>query len=240
MHKQRLMAQGRLDAHRPVQIAIVGRKGSGKTELAYRLFDTYPFDRVAIDPNGDLKMPEDTVELEPPVPARWPRELVEEARARTMSRAPKRQTLYFVPDFHESTYLDDMDRVLGMSYTHGRCCTFFDEAHEGMPAGRTPPHARRKLRQGRHRDNTDIYATPRPMTVDPLMISNADWVYVFDLPNPADRRRVAENIGWHPKDFDAAVGQLGEFEYLRYEARTKDLAHLPALPREAIKNHRSA
>jgi hypothetical protein len=229
------VSDGKLDPHKPAQICVVGRKGSGKTELAYLLFDTYPFDRVAIDPNGDLKMPEDAVELEAPLPSRWPGEQVAQIRG----DKAKRQTLYFVPDFHEPTYLDDMDRVMGMSFSHGRCCTFFDEAHEGMPANRTPPHARRKLRQGRHRENTDIYATPRPMTVDPLMICNADWVYVFDLPNPADRKRVAENTGLPPREMDEAVGQLGEYEYLRYDAARKDWAHLPALPPDRIRHHKS-
>ena len=228
------MADGKLDPHKAAQICVVGRKGSGKTELAYLLFDSYPFDRACIDPNGDIKMPEDTVELELPIPSRWPAEQVRQLQG----EKAKRQTLHFVPDFHEPTYLDDMDRVMGMTFSHGRCCTLFDEAHEGMPANRTPPHARRKLRQGRHRDNTDIYATPRPMTVDPLMISNADWVYVFDLPNPADRKRVAENTGLDPKEMDAAVAALGEFEYLRYDASKKDWAHLPALPANQIRHHK--
>jgi hypothetical protein len=229
---------GQMDPHKAVQVGVFGMKGSGKSELLYRLFDTYPYDKVAIDPNADLKMPEGTFELEPPIPGRWPTQAIEEARARTVGEKPKPQVLYFAPDFHEATYIEDMDAVVGMSYSHGRACLLFDEVHEGAPANRTPPHMRRTLRQGRHREQTNLLATPRPLTVDPLVISNADWVYVFMLPNPNDRKRVAENIGWDPKDFDAAVMGLGDYEYLRYEARTRDLAHFPALPLEVIKHHR--
>lgn len=226
---------GQLDPYKTVQVAVFGRKGSGKTELAFRIFDTYPFDRVAIDPNGDLKMPEDTVDLELPIPSRWPGEQVAKAQG---DRA-KRQTLYFVPDFHEATYRDDMDRVLGMAYSHGQCCVFFDEVHEGAPANGTPPHMRRDLRQGRHRKQTLIFATPRPMTIDPLVISNADRVYIFDLPSPADRKRVADNIGVTPATMDAGIAALGEFEYLRFIAATKELTHHDPLPADQLKHHTS-
>jgi hypothetical protein len=97
---------------------------------------------------------------------------------------------------------------------------------------------RRSLRQGRHREQTLILATPRPVTVDPLVIANANWVYVFKLPNPNDRKRVAETIGWEPKDFDAAVFDLSDFEYLRYDGKKDELVHLPPLPAEALKHHR--
>lgn len=227
------MADGTLDPRKAVQVALVGKRGSGKTELLYRLFDTYPYDRLAIDPNGDLKMPEGTVDLEPPIPARWPGQAFEQLHGERR----KQQTLYFRPDFHEDGYREDMDRAIGMAYAHGRCAVLFDEVHEGAPANRTPPHMRRALRQGRHRELTELFATPRPLTVDPLVIANADVVYVFKLPNPHDRRRVADCIGWDPKDFDQAVSELGEYEYLRYESKTDDLAHYPALPASVIKHH---
>jgi hypothetical protein len=231
--------RGTQDPYKAVQICVVGMKGSGKTELAYRLFDTYPFDRVAIDPNRDLKMPDDTVELDLPVPSRWPGEQVQRIQG---EERRKRQTLYFSPDFYEPTYREDMDRIMGMAYNHGRACVLFDEVHEGAPANQTPPHMRRSLRQGRHRKQTLILATPRPMTVDPLVISNADWVYAFTLPNPDDRKRVAKNIGWAERDFDAAMAELGPFEYLRYEHKAGggELVHLPPLPAEVLKHHNAS
>lgn len=227
-----------MDPHRAVQISVVGKRHSGKSELAFLLFDSYPFDKVAVDPNGDLKMPLDAIRLEPPYPARWPNERIEQVREAT-GRPERFSTLYAVPDFHSPAYREEMDRLVGMAYGHRRTCLFFDEAHEGAPSNSTPPHMRRALRQGRHQELTTIFATPRPMTVDPLIIANSDWVYVFKLPNPHDRRRVAETIGWDPKSFDADVAELGPFEYLRYDSDHDDLAHMPALPADAIRHHTS-
>ncbi len=226
-----------LNPHKATQIAVVGKKGSGKTELAYLLFESYPYDRILVDPNSDIKVPEDTEELETGGLARWP-------TADPLDRN-RRRTFRYVPDFGAGDYVEDLDRVVGMAYTHPRTLLFIDEAHEAAPAGRTPPHMRRALRQGRHRQLSSIYVTPRPLTVDALMLSNADWVYVFKLPNPNDRRRVAETIGWDPRDFDDAVHALGPYEYLRHgpakdptEEHQDELVHMPALPRDQIKGHR--
>lgn len=218
------------DASRACQIAVVGKKGEGKTELAYLLFDSYPYDRLAIDPNADLKLPEHTLELTPPIPTRWPA---------SQFKDEDDQVAVFKPDFGSPTYREEIDEALGLAYAHRKTCVFVDEAHEAFPASRTLPHARRCLRQGRHHELTLICATPRPLTVDPLVIANADWVYIFKLKNPADRRRIADSIGWDPKAFDRAVDELGPFEYLRYDDKTDDLAHFPPLPIDLIRHHRS-
>lgn len=228
--------QGKLDPHKPVQVFITGMKGSGKSELGYLLFDSYPFDRVAIDPNGDLKMPEDTLEIDSPVPTRWPGEAYKKA----YGERAKRQTLHYVPHFEQPDYLEEMDRVMAMALSHGNTCVFSDEAHEMLPANRTPPHSRRALRQGRHSDLTWILTSPRPKTIDPLAVAQADWVYIFRLNNREDRRRVAENIGWDIKDFDDAHAGLAEYGYLRYDAANDDLARFPPLPRELIRHHKAA
>ena len=224
------------DPAKPTQIAVVGKKGSGKTELAVVLFDSYPRDRLGIDPNGDIHFPPDAVELDPPIPARWPGHLFE----RVTGERRKPQTLRYVPNFAEPDYLEQMDRAVGLAYGHPGTMLLVDEAHEVAPANRTPPHMRRALRQGRHHDLSLILVTPRPLTVDPLVVSQADWVYVFKLPNPNDRKRVAESIGWDPKAFDEAVHDLEQFEYLRYDSGRDDLAHFPALPAELIRHHKAA
>lgn len=223
------------DPLKATQIAVVGKKGQGKTELAWLLFDSYPFDKVAIDPNGDLKVPEGTIELDSDeLPSRWP--VAREWTGQEKKHAP--QCLRYKPDFGSPSYRDDIDRVIGLAYGHRRTACFVDEAHEAFPSGQVRPHGRRALRQGRHHDLTLIMATPRPITVDPLVLANADWVYVFALPNPNDRRRVAETIGWDPRSFDEAVAELGPFEYLRYDSGIDDLAHFPALPKDLIVGHK--
>jgi hypothetical protein len=217
------------DASKPQQVTIVGKKGEGKTELAYLLFDSYTGPKLAIDPNGDLKMPEHTLELELPLPTSWPTSSFPDQ---------ERQVARFVPDFGTATYEAEIDQALGLAYGHRNVCTFVDECHAAFPAGRTGPHGRRCLRQGRHHGLTQINADLRPMLLDPLVLANADWIYVFRLKNPADRRRVADSIGWDPKDFDDAVQALGPHEYLRYDDAIDDLAHFPALPEELLKRHK--
>jgi hypothetical protein len=222
-------------AHKAFQMFVCGKKGTGKTELAYLMWESYPYDRLLIDPNNDIKIPDniEVIDLDADnLPSRWPVNLAEKKKART---------LRFVPDFGNPGYLEQIDHCLGLAYVHGKTCVLVDEAHEAIPANRTPPHFRRALRQGRHRDLTLIMATPRPMTIDPLAISNADWTYVFKLNGPADRKRVAENIDWNPQDFDQAIAELREHEYLRYDAGFNggegDLAHFPALPKDQIRHH---
>ena len=227
------------DPRDSVQIFICGKKKSGKTELAFHLFDGYPFDRICIDPNGDIKMPPDTLELTSPLPTRWPGEAYETAFGKK-----RRQTLHFVPEVHLDGYKEEMDRAVALAYAHGNSALFFDECQVGAPANQTPPHMRRALWQGRHSPMTLILASPRPMTIDPLCISQADYVYAFKLQNPADRKRVAENIGWDPKDFDDAMAELKAYEFLRYEAGAEEgsgeLVHFPALPPHLIRHHQAA
>jgi hypothetical protein len=224
------------DPRKATQITILGNRRTGKSELGYVLFDSYPFDRIAVDPPGDLKMPEDTLRLDT-VPPRWPGAAYE----RAMGERKKRQTLYYPPDFHSPTYLQDMDDAVGLAYAHGNCCLLFDEVHELAQANRTPPHMRRMLRQGRHRNVTTIYMTQRPLTIDPLIIAHADYLYIFKLRNPADRKRVAESMGWDQRELDAALAELGQYEYLRFQADATggdgDLAHFPALPSHMIRGH---
>lgn len=217
----------KIDPARSHFITIVGRKGSGKSLLAHRLFSTYPYDKVVADIHADTVLPSspyhvDAEELAAPLPVRLP----------TLGKEGP-QTWRFVPDSSSPTYVDDLDRLVGLCYLHKRTCLWIDEVSELTTANKTPPNYRRALRLGRHRDLTLIQCEIRPINIDPLVIAQADYVYIFELPNPRDRQRVADTIGWDPKDLDAAVRGLPQYGYLRYDARAHDdqrLVEFPPLP----------
>lgn len=234
---------GKLDPKRAVQIAVVGRKRSGKSELAWLLFNSYPFDRVLIDPNGDLLAGDDFVDIEPPVGTRWPSIQWPDGE----ENPRRRESLRFVPNLLTPTHDEDMDRAAGLAYGHAkRTMLFVDEAQHAAPVGAKTraPHMYRCLAQSRHgcggQGLSMILAMPRPMAVTPLAISQADLTYIFKLPNPGDRKRVADCIGFTPRALDEAVAGLGPHEFLCFDVTTDELTHYPALPKHLVAGHAGA
>jgi hypothetical protein len=244
---------GELDFADGLIITCVGKKRSGKSVMGLLLAHSYPGDLVVIDVAGDdgpvreyegRVVNPDVFELSGCVdelPRKWPEHQRNEDRP---------MVLRYVPDAGSSTFLEDMDAVAGLAMSHGDCAILVHEIGRAAPAGRTPPHMSRILQHNRHRHVTAIFCGPRPKTIDPLVMSQADLVYVFAMPNTLDRQRIAENIGWPPVDFDAAVRRLGPHEHLRYddnealpkvdddgEAIEPDLrlVHCEALPEDDVK-----
>jgi hypothetical protein len=219
-----------LDPRKGGQVFVSGKKGFGKSVLARHLFDSYPYDRLVLDVTGDLtadfrKDGLPFTKLTPDaLPLRFPKD-------------PEggRSTLVLAPDMGDhGTAVDQMDRALGLALDNPPTLVWCDEVGEFSIAGQTPPNLRRALHHGRHRKLFLLLCGPRAMNVDPLCISQADAVATFKTPNPADRKRIAENIGWPPKAFDAAVHPLRRYEYLWYDAdaETEELLHMPPLPRK--------
>lgn len=230
-------ARGELDIGDGRIIACLGKKRSGKSKMARLLFDTYPGDRLVIDVNGTDGPVGGVHEIRGSVeelPARWPEHLRDDKEP---------MTLRYVPDAGSPTFIEDMDAAVGLAWKRGKVCVLVHEMGLLAEANRTPPNTRRVLQSNRHREVTLIACAPRPLTMDPLVLLQADIVYTFDLPNPADRRRVAETIGWPPREFDEAVLELGPHEYLRYdsnEPRPEDpkddlrMIHFEPLPADVV------
>lgn len=209
-----------IDPRRANHIAIFGRKGSGKSTLAQRFWDSYPFDRLVIDPTHDVDPHDPKAQTLHDVPARWPMKGFND----------ERQTFRYLPDPGSSTYQDDLDRAVQMAFAHGRGLLWVDEVGELTTANATPPAMRRLLQQGRHRDISVLFCGPRPKHIDPLVISQADYLALFEIPSPMDRQRVADTIGFDAGEFEEAHRELVDHGYLWWDTRARELEVRPPLP----------
>jgi len=75
------------------------------------------------------------------------------------------------------------------------------------------------------------------------VLGQSDLVYVFELPNRADRETVADAIGWDRDDFHLAVSELPAHGYLRADTNENRpegdepdlrLVSCPPLPPEVV------
>lgn len=221
-----------LDPDAGFYIFACGKKGSGKSHLARRIFDSYPYDKLLIDPPRtaiaqmrDEGVPMEVLEADM-LPARLPRP----AETGEDGRPPV--TYVFGPDMGSATAVDDMDRAVGLAHVHGLMCLWLNEFGAICNAHYTPPNLRRVLHHGRHQKMSLLMCCPRPMDIDGLGISQADAVAVFALPNPRDRERVAGEIGWPPQRFHQAAAALNpkRHDYLWYDDTEMVLYHMPPLP----------
>ena len=237
-----VIADGRL-------ISCFGKKKSGKSVLAKMLFLSYPDDKIVIDiagddgPNGD-----DILELTGNTAATMPRSWPESARD-----GKKPMTLRYVPDGESPTLLEDMGAVLSLAKIHGNkrraqggmgCGVLIHEIGVIGEAHKTPRQLRSLLMHNRHNAVTLFMCGPRTQTIDPLIIAQSDVVYIFELMNPDDRKRLAQSIGWDTDSLTQAIEGLGPHEYLRFDSNEMKpmhgeddlrLVHYPALPESAVR-----
>lgn len=211
----------------PIQVVMVGRKGRGKTELAYQLWDTWEGDRLVIDVTGDvgaLHPEEETVDLASPVPSRWPTELKDADNPRL--------SLRYVPDRALSVRekLEEYDRLCGMCFEHGNTLLWIDDAASVIPVHNTGPQAQVMLEQSRHGPLWLMITAPRPKGINVLALANADVVYAFQTPNADDQVRLADAWGHDRRFITEQLTQLEPYHYIRYHAAADELALLPPIP----------
>lgn len=147
---------------------------------------------------------------------------------RDPARPPDARRARFVP--YDPGDLDAIDRVYRWAFTTFPRYVWADEAGYIAPARSTSAGVRTLIAQGRKRSIGHLACHTRPREVDPGLISNAAHVFVFDIPNPDDRRRVAELSGVPPATLDAELRRLPEFGFLWYDQRLNRLTAIDPLP----------
>lgn len=115
-------------------------------------------------------------------------------------------TARFVPRDPED--LDAYGRVYGWCFDRFPRYVWADEAGLILPAHGCPKPATRYLVQGRKRQLGHLACHTRPREISRNLIGQAQHVIVFALPNPDDRRHVADLVGIAPRDFDALLARL--------------------------------
>lgn len=211
-------------------IAIFGRKRSGKSVFAREMFRGWTgVDKLVIDPSGDADPGADlgTITLRS-LPLQLPRP----------ARRGEHTVTRWIPDPASSSYAEDLDRAVGLALHPKDVPTLMwvDEVGRVFPTGskgQTGPNGRTFLEQSRHYYTSALLCGPRPVGVDPLVISQADRVVMYDLPHPKDRTRLAENIGRPAAELVRELDELKrlpEHSFLMYDARTNALYQCPPLP----------
>lgn len=221
-----------VDPNKNQVIGVFGRKGSGKSVFAHKLFRDWPgVDKLVIDPTGDADpgVMKDLYgrDVVPVVTSDVPDKLPDPPRGGQVC-------VRYVARPESPTYQDDIDRALAAALfpKTRRVLVWVDEAGEVFPVS-YGPRARQMLQQGRHYYASLIVCGPRPMTINPLVLNQCDYVVMFDLPGPADRKRIAECIGVPPTTLDAWLNEArrrGPHWYVIYSASQHLLYLCPPLP----------
>lgn len=218
-----------IDPEKPNIISAWGSKGSGKSVLNRELFKSYPFDRIAIDVNGNADCGPGTEDIHLPLPSSFP------APGGMLGEPRRARSLRFRAHPGDKSYREHLDQAVGLAlYPQARrTCLWAGEVGELQPNGRPGPHMRTLLMQSRHHNVTALFDGPRPVNVDPLTLAQSNYVAVFHLPNPRDRDRIADSIGFPPKKFTEAchaAWRQGDHWFLLWDAQRKRLTEHEPLP----------
>lgn len=209
-------------------VLFVGMKKSGKSAAARQLFDAWPGDRLVIDVTGDAR-PDDpsTIALTAPFAAQLPEPDQDAGQTRV--------TAWARVDPRSATFEHDQDQALGLGLfpRHRDTLVWVDEYGQSATAQRIGPNLRLALNSSRHYHMTLLLACPRPRNIPVLTISQADRVFVFRLPNPADREVVADNAGIPLATFERQyhdAQRRDKHAFLLWDPEQLVLLNCPPLP----------
>ncbi len=191
---------------------MTGTTGTGKSTLTKKLFLSTAAPRLVVDP-ADSSL---TASVASP--------------GGTFSdplRVPDVATARFVPRDPDDS--DAYDALFRWAFARFPRYVWIDEAGQVAPASGYPKAVNTYVVQGRKRQLGLVACHTRPREVMKNFIAQAAHVFAFALPNPDDRRYLADIVGLPISNFNAAMEQLGQRDFLWWNQHTRTLTICPAL-----------
>lgn len=193
--------------------------GRGKSQLARALFLSAPAPRLVIDPADSS-----ATELDGAVTFHDATRATNDAGESWREAATAR----FVP--HDPDDLDAYDAVYRWAFYAGPRRIWLDEAIFVLPSqGRKAPWARKYVVMGRKRQLGHQACHTRTVEIDPNLIAQAQHVFVFALPHPADRARIADLTGIALATLETELAALEHHGFLHWDQAATTLTAYPAL-----------
>lgn len=223
-----------LDANgRPMWLVFYGRKHSGKSELARCYVESWPYDALIIDPTGDFD-PEHRHSMPWPGGSTWPERPEGMSRAHWRLKPNRRDPASIkVGNRSVAAYLVEVDAAILAAHDHPEPVLIHidDTPEEWLPQdGVALPGGRTLLSESRHGKDFVTICGPRPIGHNPKALSQADSVFLFQMPHEADVDRIATTTGVPAEDLRAVMESLEEHGFARIDQLSHSIAVYPPLP----------
>lgn len=192
---------------------LTGATRSGKSTLARALFLSAAAPRLVIDP-ADSSLTASVVDAG--------------GTFCDPRRPPNLATIRFVP--RDPADRDAYDAVYRWAFANFPRYVWLDEPEQAAPAQGWSRAANTFVVQGAKRMLGHLACATRPRDVMRSLIANAQHVAIFALPNPDDRRHLADLVGLPRAVLDAELARLPEHGFLWWNGIARTMTACPPLP----------
>lgn len=102
--------------------------------------------------------------------------------------------IIYVPDFDEQNE-ENFDMFFRWIFERGNTILWIDELMSVASANRCPRQLHRIYTQGRSKGVGVWACSQRPSGIPTIALANSQYFFVFDLTNPADRKKLVDTTG---------------------------------------------
>lgn len=197
----------------PLFVAVVGRKGSGKSEFLRTYVKSWPYDALVVDPTKDFD-PDHRFTRPWPGGKSWPGpDEDDEHRHRRFRVTPNRL---------RPGHREEIDELILACHQHPEpTLEVIDEARYLISSDqKVLPGTDVVLNEGRHGPTFVMVANPRAVGMRPLFLHQSDLIVVFDLPGQEDVERVAYHGDIDARELDEHLRNLQTVEGPKGESIT--------------------